>query len=84
VVASRIFVQGGSPDIDEQVASGGYEGKSRLGAAGTPATNVGSWGLQEGQIVYVVELFYRYDNITPLKDLAGIGVPDTLYERGVF
>jgi hypothetical protein len=84
VVASRISVNGGVAKVEEQSASTGYTGKSHLGAANTPAVGTGTWGLQEGQIVYVVELFYRYDTITPFENVVGIGVPDTLYERGIF
>jgi hypothetical protein len=84
VVASRLIVSGGVAKVDEQVSSTGYAGKSHVGAAKGPATGTGTWGLQEGQIVYVVELFYRYDTVTPLEAVVGIGVPDTLYERGIF
>ena len=27
---------------------------------------------------------YRYDTVTPLEAVVGIGVPDTLYERAIF
>jgi hypothetical protein len=84
VVASRLIVTGGVAKVDEQVSSTGYSGKSHVGPANGPATGTGTWGLQEGQIVYVVELFYRYDTVTPLEAVVGIGVPDTLYERAIF
>ena len=84
VVVSRLVVQGGVAKVDDQVSSTGYGGKSHMGAAKGPAAGTGTWGLQEGQIVYVVELFYRYDTVTPLESVVGIGVPDTLYERGIF
>jgi hypothetical protein len=84
VVASRLIVSGGAATVDEQVASTGYAGQSHVGEAKGPATGTGTWGLQEGQVVYVVELFYRYDTVTPLEAVVGIGVPDTLYERAIF
>ncbi len=84
VVASRLVVQGGVAKVDEQASSTGYAGKSHMGAAKGPAAGTGTWGLQEGQIVYVVELFYRYDTVTALESVVGIAVPDTLYERGIF
>jgi hypothetical protein len=83
-VATRIGVRGGAATVDQQEASPGFAGRSRLGGVGGPASGVGGWNLQEGQTVYVVELFYRYDTITPLRSVVGIAVPDTLYERGIF
>lgn len=83
-VVSRVAVHDGTARVEAQVASAGYEGHSQLGAAGGNAANVEPWGMQEGQTVYAVELFYRYEAITPFEAVAGFGVPDTLYERGIF
>jgi hypothetical protein len=84
VVASRLEVQGGSARIMEQAASTGYGGTSRIGGTGAPAAGTGTWGLAEGQVVYVVEIFYNYSRVTPLQDLLGVGPPATFYERAVF
>jgi hypothetical protein len=84
VVASRLAVRNGGARVEEQVASPGYSGQSRVGLAGGPAQNVASWGLQDNQTVYAVEIFYRYEAVTPCESVVGFGVPDTLYERAVF
>jgi hypothetical protein len=83
-VVTRVQVQSGTPVVIGQVASPGYSGLSRIGTVGNPAQDVGSWGLQAGQDVYAVEIFYRYDQLTPLGNIIGPAVPDTLYERTVF
>lgn len=83
-IVTRIQVQSGTPTVINQVASPGYAGVSRVGTIGNPAQGVGGWGLQAGQDVYVVEIFYRYNQLTPLGNIIGPAVPDTLYERTVF
>ncbi|HEY7462447.1 MAG TPA: TadE/TadG family type IV pilus assembly protein [Gemmatimonadota bacterium] len=84
VVASRLQVQGGAARVLEQSASAGFGGRSLIGGAGGPAAGTGTWGLAEGQVVYVVEIFYNYSRITPLQDVLGIRPPATLYERATF
>jgi Flp pilus assembly pilin Flp len=81
-VVSRIAVQNGTARIEDQVATPGYA--SRHGTAGGDASNVAGWQLDENQTVYAVEIFYRYDAVTPFEGAFGIGVPDTLYEAGIF
>ena len=83
-IVTRVQVQSGTPMVTNQVASPGYAGVSRIGTVGNPAQNVGAWGLQNGQDVYAVEVFYRYNQLTPLGNIIGPAVPDTLYERSVF
>ncbi len=84
VVVTRIAVRDGAAEIEDQVATAGYGAKSRLGSAGGPASNVAPWGLEEDQIVYAVEIFYNYEAVTPFQGAFGVGIPDTLYEIGVF
>jgi hypothetical protein len=83
-IASRIAVRNGTAMVEEQFASTGYANSSRLGAAGGPAQNVQRWGLQEGQIVYAMEILFTYDALTPFEGMFGIGIPDQLYEIGIF
>jgi hypothetical protein len=83
-IASRIVVEDGSIVIDEQVASGGYTGQSRVADSGEEVPEAGAWGLNEGQIVYVMEVFYDYAAVTPFAVLTGVVVPEELYERGIF
>lgn len=83
-MASRLQVQSGTARVREQGASTGFGGRSLIGGAGAPAAGTGTWGLTEGQVVYVVEIFYNYNRVTPIQDVLGIGPPATLYERAVF
>ncbi len=83
-VVTRVQVQGGTAMVVNQVASPGYIGTSRIGTVGNPAQGVSAWGLSNGQDVYEVEIFYRYTELTPLGNLIGPALPDTLYERTVF
>ena len=84
VVASRIAMRDGAPLVEDQAASPGYAGGSRLGDPGDPAPDAGDWGLVEDQIVYTVEIFYGYEPVTPFQGAFGLGIPETLYERGIF
>ena len=84
VVATRIVVSGGDPKVVEQFATGGYEGRSRMGDVGEDALGVENWGLQDGQAVYVMEVFYDYEQLTPFGTLVDVAVPEGLYERAVF
>jgi len=84
VVGTRILVVEGTPIVDRQVASAGYQERSRIGVVGDVATEVEGWQLVEGQAVFVMELFYTYDELTPLTALTGLVVPEELYERAVF
>lgn len=83
-IGSKIVVENGTPTIKAQATSSGYAGLSRLGVVGSGVTGLGSWGLTEGQILYVMEAFYDYAPVTPFGDLMGFTVPDVLYERAVF
>jgi hypothetical protein len=69
VVASRIAMRDGAPLVEEQAVSPGWGGGSRLGG---------------GQIVYTVEIFYGYEPVTPFQGAFGLGIPEVLYERGIF
>ncbi|MGH7559181.1 MAG: TadE/TadG family type IV pilus assembly protein [Gemmatimonadota bacterium] len=84
VIATRILVSSGDAKVVEQYATGGYSGLSRMGDVGEDAQEVEDWNLQDGQAVYVMELFYDYEQLTPFGTLVDVAVPEGLYERAVF
>ncbi|MFQ5528800.1 MAG: TadE/TadG family type IV pilus assembly protein [Gemmatimonadota bacterium] len=83
-ITSRVVVQDSVPTIQDQVATDGYTDQSRLGRPGQPAEGLTRLAGAEGASFYVVELFYDYDDRTPLRRLLGSTVPEVLYSRAVF
>lgn len=83
-ITSRIVVEEGVPMVREQVASRGYNNRSRLGREKKPAAGLSQIAKAEGATFYVVELFLINRDRTPLQRFKGIVVPDTLYSRAVF
>jgi hypothetical protein len=77
-------MEDGSAVLEEQVASGSYAGQSRIGNAGDEVPSAAGWGMRDGQIVYVMEVFYDYEAVTPFNALTGVVVPEVLYERAIF
>lgn len=84
VVASRVYVEDGTPLVVEQQASPGYLGRSRIGALGEQAGPLQGMGLVNGQSLYVVEVFSPYRSFTPLSSFVAGAVPQGLYSRSVF
>ena len=84
VVASRIFVDDGTPEIVAQVASPGFEESSKIGAVGSAAVPLSGVGLVDGQSLHVVEIFSEYRSFTPLSGFVAAAVPEGLYSRSVF
>lgn len=83
VIGTRLVVTGGVPTVADQAASAGYASVSRIGAVGDPVPSLATLGLQEGQQIHVVEIFYDYQRMTPLGNLIP-AIPTTLYTRAVF
>jgi len=83
-VVSRVAVRNDGPLILDQVASPGFENESRLGAIGNSPVAFASHGFEAGNTHYVVEIFYRYEPITPFARLFQSALPDPIYERAVF
>jgi Flp pilus assembly protein TadG len=73
--------------ITGQTSQGGISRSSRIGTGvGNPATMpaAASGTLQPGQTIYVTEVFYTFQPITPIGNLTGIVMPSTLYESAYF
>lgn len=83
-VVSELRIEDGFPIVFDQVASAGFESRSRMGAVDDTADALTSVSLNEGTRIFVVEVFYDYRALTPLADLAGGLVPDTIYDRAIF
>jgi Flp pilus assembly protein TadG len=81
---------GGPYTIVEQVSSsGGLTVASKLGhGAGTKVTTLPSTapGLQNGQYLYVTEIYYTFTPITPIETLTGnlVSLPSQLYDIAYF
>lgn len=83
-IVSRVVVQGGEPVVLASVATTGYDSKSRIMDADTPAKWISMAGFSEGSTHYAVEVFLSYEPVTPLGRLYKAVAPQVLYERAVF
>ena len=83
VIGTRLVVIGGTPTVQDQAVSAGYTGVSLIGGIGDPVPSLATLGLQEGQQIHIVEIFYSYQRMTPLGNLITV-IPSTLYTRAVF
>ena len=82
VVVSRIEFAGSTPRVREQITTSGYG--SRLGGVNQSVTALNRAGYSSGTDVYAVEVFLRYEPITPVGQwLSGL-MPNVLYQRAVF
>ena len=83
-VVTRLEIGSDGPVVLEQVASPGFEDRSRLGGVGNSPVSFASYGLETGNTQYVVEIFYYYRPITPFARIFQGAFPDPIYERAVF
>jgi len=84
-IVSRLVVQGGEPVIMAQVATDGYDAKTRItDADSTAARWIATAGFEEGSTHYAVEVFLAYEPVTPLGHMFQSVTPPVLYERAVF
>jgi Flp pilus assembly protein TadG len=73
--------------ITGQVTQGALSNSSRIGSGvGSTATVPAgaSTLLQPGQTIYITEIFYQYQPITPVGTLLNTTMPSTLYEAAYF
>ncbi len=73
--------------ITGQVIKGGVTRASKVGqGVGTIATLPAAAAamLQAGQTIYITEVFYNYQAITPMAKLVKIVMPSTLYQVAYF
>ncbi len=84
VVASRIVFDKTQAIVQEQVASLGYEDRSRIGVLGQATAGFDALGMKDGDVLYVVELIYSYQPLTPLESITQLILPEELYDRSVF
>jgi len=70
--------------ITEQwISSGGLGKASKIGTTGQTNKSIpGAPGLEDGQLMYVTEIFYSFTPITPLGK--SVGIPTTLYDIAYF
>jgi len=83
-IVSRLVVQQGQPVVMAQIATDGYDKKSRLTDADVAAKWISTAGFAEGSTHFTVEVFLTYEPLTPLSVLYQAVTPDVLYERAVF
>jgi Flp pilus assembly protein TadG len=73
--------------ITDQVSVGRVSKASKVGkGVGNSATVPASAAamLQVGQTIYVTEIFYSYQPITPIQNLLKLAMPSTLYQAAYF
>ena len=83
-IVSRLVVQGGEPTIMAQIATDGYDEKTRIIDEDSAARWIATAGFAEGSTHYAVEVFLNYEPVTPLGQLFQAVTPPVLYERAVF
>jgi Flp pilus assembly protein TadG len=88
IVTSVAEGSNGSPEITAQVEStGGIAVTSSIGSGvGKPATVPAAANpvLQKGQTIYVTEVFYTFQAVTPIGSILKLALPTTLYEAAYF
>ena len=73
--------------ISDQFSEGGISKSSRVGTGVGNTANVPASAtamLQRGQTIYITEIFYSYQPVTPIQNLLKLVLPSTLYEAAYF
>jgi len=87
VIVSSVTNNASGNIITGQVAQGALTIPSKIGTAvGATATlpSAAVAMLQPGQTIYITEVFYSYQPITPISALLNIVMPPTLYQVAYF
>ncbi len=85
VIVTSVINNNGKLQVTGQVSQGGISAASKVGknggAAALPATAIPP----NGQTVYVTEVYYAFQPITPIgKFMQGLTLPSTLYDVAYF
>jgi Flp pilus assembly protein TadG len=87
VIVTKVMNQGGAYKITGQASSGALGATSKVGTGvGSTATLPASAQsmISANQTIYVTEVFYTYQAITPIGQFMAINLPDTLYDAAYF
>jgi Flp pilus assembly protein TadG len=87
VIITAVTDTKGVNQITGQTSQGGISRTSYIGTGvGNPATvpAAASGILQSGQTIYITEVFYTYQPITPIGNLASAVMPSMLYAIAYF
>lgn len=85
VIATAAYSQSSTVKITSQVSQGGISATSRVGTiVGGAATLPSAAVPQNNQTVYVVEVFYAYQPITPIGKLLQVAMPVQLYDAAYY
>jgi Flp pilus assembly protein TadG len=80
VIATAAYNNATAVKITSQVSQGGITATSRIGSNGGTATLPSGAVPQNNQTIYVVEIFYAYQPITPIGKLIQTVLPVQLYD----
>jgi Flp pilus assembly protein TadG len=87
VIVTAVTNNGGTKRITGQVSQGGISAGSKVGqGVGTAATLPAAAASMLGpnQTIYVTEVFYSYESITPIGQLFNLTLPSPLYDVAYF
>jgi Flp pilus assembly protein TadG len=89
VIMTSIIDNNGVYTITDQASLGGMlpapSSKLGTGIGNTATLSLAEQGmLKSGQSIYVAEVFYSFQPITPIGNLLHIALPSTLYEAAYF
>jgi len=87
VIVSSVTNTGGVFKISGQLSQGAMTAPSKIGVGvGTTATlpAAAATVLQPNQTIYVTEVYYSYQPITPIRNMLKIALPSTLYDVAYF
>jgi Flp pilus assembly protein TadG len=90
VILTSVENVNGTCRLKQQVTFGGIVASSKLGTrendkvTAIPCSDSTDSIPQPGQTVYVTEVYYRYEAITPLARIIRVAVPSPLYDVAIF